>query len=296
MPCFRPAPPPPTCKFTSPAPTKTIQVSSTLDCISSPMAPHSSSAKNTSSTTTPILPSLISTPTVISNSKRRRRLQYSGLRARSREEWPPPTAPSIAARITTPSPTHFVPAKAPSASSTRSLILPIRPRSNCRRCSRQKCAFLVSAVRRRFPRPAFSPQASEQGMTVYSRDDVAAGTTIEVSVSGTAPPPSNGDQQGRPDSAGRLEPPRRLQAQPSPLLRRAWIRSNGCFSADLLPSSCLARVFSSASPCPSRHLPNRKVRRRQFVAPHRSLRLPRRRLPLRRSAPWTAKWGRAWTN
>jgi hypothetical protein len=50
--------------------------------------------------------------------------------------------------------------------------------------------------------PGFQAAGNDQGMTVYSRDDVPSGTTIEVSVSGTAPPPSNGDQQGQPDSAG----------------------------------------------------------------------------------------------
>jgi hypothetical protein len=49
--------------------------------------------------------------------------------------------------------------------------------------------------------PGFQPAGSEQGMTVYSRDAVAAGTTIDVSLSGTAPPPDNSGQQGPSDTA-----------------------------------------------------------------------------------------------
>lgn len=46
----------------------------------------------------------------------------------------------------------------------------------------------------------FQPAASQQGMSVYSRDSLPAGTMIDVSISGTAPPPSNGtDTQGQGD-------------------------------------------------------------------------------------------------
>jgi hypothetical protein len=50
--------------------------------------------------------------------------------------------------------------------------------------------------------PGFQPAGTEQGMSVYTRDGVPAGTVIDVSLSGTAPPPGNGDQAGQPDSAG----------------------------------------------------------------------------------------------
>lgn len=49
--------------------------------------------------------------------------------------------------------------------------------------------------------PGFQPAGSEQGMTVYSRDAVAAGTMIDVSLSGTAPAPDSGDQAGPSDTA-----------------------------------------------------------------------------------------------
>jgi hypothetical protein len=46
----------------------------------------------------------------------------------------------------------------------------------------------------------FQPAGNEEGMTVYSRDNVAAGTGIDVAVSGTAPPPTDGGQQGQTDA------------------------------------------------------------------------------------------------
>jgi hypothetical protein len=45
----------------------------------------------------------------------------------------------------------------------------------------------------------FQPAGTEQGMSVYTRDAIPAGTSFDVSVSGTAPPPSNADQQGQAD-------------------------------------------------------------------------------------------------
>jgi hypothetical protein len=45
----------------------------------------------------------------------------------------------------------------------------------------------------------FQPAGNEQGMSVYTRDGIPAGSALDVSVSGTAPPPSNADQQGQTD-------------------------------------------------------------------------------------------------
>jgi hypothetical protein len=45
----------------------------------------------------------------------------------------------------------------------------------------------------------FEPAGSTQGMSVYSRDAIPAGGTFDVSVSGTAPPPTDADQQGQAD-------------------------------------------------------------------------------------------------
>jgi hypothetical protein len=49
--------------------------------------------------------------------------------------------------------------------------------------------------------PGFQPSGSEQGMSVYSRDLVTAGTNIDVALSGTAPPPSANGDQGQEQAA-----------------------------------------------------------------------------------------------
>ncbi len=45
--------------------------------------------------------------------------------------------------------------------------------------------------------PGFQSAGTEQGMAVYSRDLVTAGTNLDVSISGTAPAPSAGGDQGQ---------------------------------------------------------------------------------------------------
>src|SRR3989442_3874117 len=49
----------------------------------------------------------------------------------------------------------------------------------------------------------FQPAGTEQGWNIYARDSVAAGTPLDISVSGTAPPPSasGGQSQGRESGA-----------------------------------------------------------------------------------------------
>ena len=49
-----------------------------------------------------------------------------------------------------------------------------------------------------------TPSGQEQGMSLYVRQDVPAGTLVAVSISGTAPPPSaNGGEQGQQQEQGR---------------------------------------------------------------------------------------------
>jgi hypothetical protein len=47
----------------------------------------------------------------------------------------------------------------------------------------------------------FQPAGSDHGYSVYTRDGIPAGSTIDASISGTAPPPSDADQQGQADPA-----------------------------------------------------------------------------------------------
>ncbi len=48
----------------------------------------------------------------------------------------------------------------------------------------------------------FSPQGTEQGFNLYTRDAVPAGSTFDVSLSGTAPPPSATQAPGAGEDAG----------------------------------------------------------------------------------------------
>jgi hypothetical protein len=45
----------------------------------------------------------------------------------------------------------------------------------------------------------FNPAGNEQGMSVYTRDAVPAGSAFDVTISGTAPPPQSAGQPGQPD-------------------------------------------------------------------------------------------------
>ena len=74
-----------------------------------------------------------------------------------------------------------------------------------------------------------SPSGEEQGMSLYSRDDVPAGTMVAVNLSGTAPPPNanagGGDQgqQGRDAQQGGAEAGgAAIQAVPGRLETMKW--------------------------------------------------------------------------
>lgn len=90
--------------------------------------------------------------------------------------------------------------------------------------------------------PGFQPAGSTQGMSVYSRDAIPVGSTFDVSVSGTAPPPSNADQQGQadPSSQGR-DAGAAVAAVPPRLDSLKWILLAGFGSIFLLGAAYLFR-------------------------------------------------------
>jgi len=71
----------------------------------------------------------------------------------------------------------------------------------------------------------FQPAGTEQGWNIYARDSVAAGTPLDISVSGTAPHPSasGGQSQGR-ESGGREET---VQVMPNRLDGLKWVLVGG---------------------------------------------------------------------
>ena len=88
----------------------------------------------------------------------------------------------------------------------------------------------------------FQPAGSEQGMSVYTRDAMPAGTSFDVSVSGTAPPPTSADQQGQSDPSpqGR-DAGAAVAAVPPRLDTLKWILLAGFGSIFLLGAAFLFR-------------------------------------------------------
>jgi hypothetical protein len=101
--------------------------------------------------------------------------------------------------------------------------------------------------------PGFQPAASQQGMSVYSRDSLAAGSTIDVSLSGTAPPPSNGsDAQGQGDPSqgnGGRDAGAAVTAVPPRMDSIKWVLAIGFAALFLLGGAYLMRrPLPAASP------------------------------------------------
>jgi hypothetical protein len=74
----------------------------------------------------------------------------------------------------------------------------------------------------------FQPGGTEQGMSIYSRDLVTANTPVDISVSGTAPPPStSGQQDTQPDPVNGRDTGVPVQAVPGRLDSLKWIFLGG---------------------------------------------------------------------
>jgi hypothetical protein len=69
----------------------------------------------------------------------------------------------------------------------------------------------------------FSPAGQEQGFSLYTREGIAAGLPFEVSISGTAPPPTTGGQGGQVASGGSAA----IQVLPNRLDSLKWFFLGG---------------------------------------------------------------------
>jgi hypothetical protein len=87
----------------------------------------------------------------------------------------------------------------------------------------------------------FHPAGNEQGMTVYTSDSAGAGSSIDVTVSGTAPPPTSPDQQGQPDASSGRDAGAAVAAVPPRLDTLKWILLAGFGSIFLLGAAYLMR-------------------------------------------------------
>ena len=198
-------------------------------------------------------------------------------------------APSTKARADTPSPMHFSPDRTACAFPT---FVPYTGQSRGPAESSTYDAQRVCwSFRRpcRFPAPGFTPAGTEQGFNVFSKESMKAGTGFDVSVSGTAPPPSEAQQsadQVNGRDSGNSGDARRLRRRRSRTFPRAWTTRNGFCSEAwrryLLwawDCCCANRSFRPSRQC-RRALPpsSAKARKAQRAAHRRKL--PRRlRLP-----------------
>ena len=112
----------------------------------------------------------------------------------------------------------------------------------------------------------FTPQGQEQGFNFYSRDSIPAGTSFEVTVSGTAPPPAARSWRG---PARRRRRPASIQVLPNRLDSLKWMLLGGfvllfglgVFSIWRRPVT--AGVDMGAAPAP----PSLPAKRKKAAAP-----------------------------
>ena len=102
--------------------------------------------------------------------------------------------------------------------------------------------FLVAPPSVQVTSAGFQPSGTEQGMSVYMRQAVAAGITIEVNLSGTAPPSSNSasDDSGR-TALNDSEPAVQVQVMPGRLESLRWPLVAGFIALFALGAFFLAR-------------------------------------------------------
>jgi hypothetical protein len=102
--------------------------------------------------------------------------------------------------------------------------------------------------------PGFQPAGTEQGMAVYTRDHVPAGSPIDVSISGTAPPTSDSqDNSGQQAANGRVDSGPPVVAVPPRLDSLKWVLLAGFGAMFLLGALYLWRrpaMAASASAAP----------------------------------------------
>ncbi len=88
----------------------------------------------------------------------------------------------------------------------------------------------------------FQPAGSDQGMSLYVREGIAAGSSFDVSVSGTAPPPENSGQPGQDGGNGNgRDSGQAVSAVPPRLDTLKWVLIGGFASIFLLGAGYLYR-------------------------------------------------------
>jgi len=119
--------------------------------------------------------------------------------------------------------------------------------------------LLVAPPTMQVSSPGFSPAGTEQGFNVYARDLVKAGTSFDVSVSGTAPPPDEGADQTNGRASGLT-----VQSLPARLNNEKWILLGGLAAIFAVGVGLLLRrPVQGAVAVPAAAMPtSRKARKR----------------------------------
>lgn len=111
----------------------------------------------------------------------------------------------------------------------------------------------------------FQAAGNEQGWNLYARNSISAGTSVAISISGTAPPPSDSEAQGSAQGQGnsRTEPPASSEASgvlPARLDSLKWILAAGFASLFALGAIFLWRKSRDRAPAQAAAEVNRQVR------------------------------------
>jgi hypothetical protein len=118
----------------------------------------------------------------------------------------------------------------------------------------------------------FTPQGQEQGYNLYARDAVAAGTTFEVAISGTAPVPAADQGDGQPSGGGN-NGANAVQVLPNRLDSLKWLLLGGfvtLFGLGLFSiwrRPVMAGTEIAALPAPAAEASRSKAARKRPVAP-----------------------------
>jgi hypothetical protein len=111
----------------------------------------------------------------------------------------------------------------------------------------------------------FRAAGNEQGWNLYARNSVSAGASVAISISGTAPPPSDGEAQGSAETQGnsRTEPQASSEASsvlPARLDSLKWILVAGFASLFALGAIFLWRKPRERAPAQAAAEVDRQVR------------------------------------
>ncbi len=132
--------------------------------------------------------------------------------------------------------------------------------------------FIIAPPTMQISSLGFQPAGSEQGMSLYARDAVPAGAALDISVSGTAPPPSAQKEQPGDEPRGRDagRPEGTVQALPGRLDSLKWVLVGGFAALFLLGGVflwCKPAVAANGQPAAALGGSRRAVSARSVTTP-----------------------------